>query len=214
MTPTRREFLRGSLALAALPAKNRLVLAEDTATPHHALWYKSEAKRWLEALPIGNGRIGGMVFGGIAKKRIALTESTVWSGAPSPSDVNPGGAPHLSQMRQCLFQGDYVQARKLCDEYLLSHPTSFGTNLPLLDLVLEFSHPRELVRYRRMLDLDQGVAGVDYQTDGHRFRREMFSSNPDDVLIVHLESDRAGQLSFKAGFEGVKLPGKIDCLGS
>ena len=213
MTPTRREFLRGSLALAALPAKNRLVPAEDTGTPRHVLWYKSEAKRWLEALPIGNGRLGGMVFGDIAKERIALTESTLWSGAPSTSDINPGGAAHLSQMRQCLFQEDYVQARKLCEDYLLSHPTSFGTNLPLLDLVLEFSHPRESVRYRRMLNLDQGVASVDYQSEGHRFKREMFSSNPDDVLIVHLESDTPGQLSFKAGFEGVKLPGKIACLG-
>src|ERR1700733_6523867 len=212
MRPTRREFLRGSLALAALPAKSRLALGEGIGTQHHVLWYKSGAKRWFEAMPIGNGRLAGMVFGGITKERIALTESTVWSGAPSSSDVNPGGAEHLSQIRELLFQEDYVQARKLCEQYLLSHPTSFGTNLPLLDLVLEFSHPQEIVRQRRMLDLDEGVAKVDYQTDGHRFTREMFASNPSDVLVVHLESDTPGRLSFKAGFEGVKLPGKIGCL--
>jgi alpha-L-fucosidase 2 len=212
MRPTRREFLRGSLALAALPAKNRLALGEGIGKPHHVLWSKSEAKRWFEAMPIGNGRLGGMVFGGFKKERIALTESTVWSGAPSRSDVNPGGAEHLSQIRALLFQEDYVQARKLCEEYLLSRPTSFGTNLPLLDLVLEFSHSQEIVRQRRMLDLDEGVAQIDYQTDGHRFTREMFASNPSDVLVVHLESDTPGRLSFKAGFEGVKLPGKIGCL--
>jgi alpha-L-fucosidase 2 len=212
MRPTRREFLRGSLALAALPAKNRLALGEGIGKPHHVLWSKSEAKRWFEAMPIGNGRLGGMVFGGFKKERIALTESTVWSGAPSRSDVNPGGAEHLSQIRALLFQEDYVQARKLCEQYLLSRPTSFGTNRPLLDLVLEFSDPREIVRHRRMLDLDEGVASVDYQTDGHRFTREMFASNPSDVLVVHLESDTPGRLSFKAGFEGVKLPGKIGCL--
>jgi alpha-L-fucosidase 2 len=212
MRPTRREFLRSSLALAALPAKSRLALGDGIGKPHHVLWYKSGAKRWFEAMPIGNGRLGGMVFGGITKERIALTESTAWSGAPSASDVNPGAAEHLSQIRELLFQDDYVQARKLCEQYLLSHPTSFGTNLPLLDLVLEFSHPQEIVRQRRMLDLDEGVAKVDYQTDGHRFTREMFASNPSDVLVVHLESDTPGRLSFKAGFEGVKLPGKIGCL--
>ena len=85
MSPTRREFLRGSLALAALPSKANFALAEDTASTN-VLWYGGEAKRWLEALPIGNGSaVGGMVFGGLQKERIALTESTVWSGAPSTS---------------------------------------------------------------------------------------------------------------------------------
>ena len=84
---TRREFLRGGLALAALASKAQAALAADPASPH-TLWYTSEAKRWLEALPIGNGRVGGMVFGGITKERIVLTESTAWSGAPGEADVN------------------------------------------------------------------------------------------------------------------------------
>jgi alpha-L-fucosidase 2 len=74
-----------------------------------------------------------MVFGGIAKERIALTESTIWSDTPGVADVNPGGVTHLRQIRQLLFEGDYVQARTLCEKHLLSHATAFGTNLPPLD---------------------------------------------------------------------------------
>jgi alpha-L-fucosidase 2 len=213
MTPTRREFVRGGLALAAIPANARLALSEEAVTDQ-VLWYRSEAKRWLEALPIGNGRIGGMVYGGVTNERIALTESTVWSGAPCVSDINPKGATQLDQIRALLFQGDYVQARKLCEESILSHPTSFGTNLPLLDLVLELTHRGDPSQYRRTLDLDQGVARVEYRADGHRFTRETFSSNPDGVLVVNLRSDVPKQVNLKMIFESIKLPGKVIQSGS
>ena len=112
MKPTRREFVCGGVALAALASKAQAALAADPASPH-TLWYTSEAKRWLEALPIGNGRIGGMVFGGITKERIALTESTVWSGAPGEADVNPGGVSHLREIRQLLFGGTTLGSKTL-----------------------------------------------------------------------------------------------------
>src|ERR1700733_5588717 len=213
MTPTRREFVRGGLALAAIPANARLALSEEAVTDQ-VLWYRSEAKRWLEALPIGNERIGGMVYGGVMNERIALTESTVWSGVPGVSDINPKGATQLDQIRALLFQGDYVQARKLCEESILSHPTSFGTNLPLLDLVLELTHRGDPSQYRRTLDLDQGVARVEYRADGHRFTRETFSSNPDGVLVVNLRSDVPKQVNLKMIFESIKLPGKVIQSGS
>ena len=213
MKPTRREFLRGGLALAALASKAQAAVAADPASPH-TLWYTSEAKRWLEALPIGNGRVGGMVFGGITKERIALTESTVWSGAPGQGDVNPRGVSHLREIRQLLFEGNYVEARRLCEECLLSHPSSFGTNLPLLDLALTFSSPAETSRYTRSLDLDEGVARVEYRADGHRLTREMFASNPADLLIVHLESDAPGGISLRAGFDEIKVPGTTACQGT
>jgi alpha-L-fucosidase 2 len=211
--PTRREFLRGGLALAALASKAQAALAADPASPN-TLWYTSEAKRWLEALPIGNGRVGGIVFGGIKKERIALTESTIWSGAPGEADVNPGGVSHLSEIRQLLFEGNYVQARRLCEECLLSHPTSFGTNLPFLDLALTFSSPGETARYTRSLDLDEGIARVDFRADGHRLTREMFASNPEGLLIVRLESDAPGGISLKAGLDEIKVPGTTACQGT
>lgn len=185
MTLTRRDFLIGGVAAAALQREPDLSFAAG-AVSRYVLWYRGEAKRWLEALPIGNGRIGGMVFGGPRRERIALTEATVWSGAPSASDINPGGREHLGQIRQLLFQGDYAQARQLCERHLLSHPANFGTNLPLLHLSLEFDQPEEIAQYRRTLDLDQGIAHVAYEAGGHLHARELFSSNPDDVLVVHV----------------------------
>jgi len=111
--PTRREFLRCGLALTALAPKAHVALAADPASPHR-LWYTSEAKRWLEALPIGNGRVCGMVFGCGAKERIALTESTVWSGAPRIADVNPEGVTHLNEIRQliALYPEDQISPEK------------------------------------------------------------------------------------------------------
>jgi alpha-L-fucosidase 2 len=212
MSSTRREFVQGGLAFAAVPVNTRLAFGEE-AVADQVLWYSGEARRWLEALPIGNGRIGGMVYGGVTKERIALTESTIWSGESGVSDINPRGAAHLDQIRALLFQGDYVQARKLCEECLLSHPTSFGTNLPLLDLVLELTHRGDPSRYRRTLDLDEGVARVEYRADGNRFTRETFSSNPDGVLVVNLRSDTSGQISLKMIFESIKLPGNVIRLG-
>jgi alpha-L-fucosidase 2 len=155
-----------------------------------------------------------MVFGGIAKERIALTESTVWSGAPREADVNPEGVTHLSEIRQLLFEGNYGQARKLCEECLLSHPTSFGTNLPLLDLALTFPSTEETSRYKRSLDLDEGIARVEYRANGHLFTREMFASNPEDVLIVRLESDAPGGISLKAGLDEIKVPGVVAAQGA
>jgi alpha-L-fucosidase 2 len=208
MSPTRREFLRGGLALTALPAKAYFA-AVEVSMSSNLLRYDGEAKRWLEALPVGNGRIGGMVFGGLHKERIALTESTVWSGGSSTSDVNPEGLKHFDRIRQLLFLEDYVQARKLCEGYLLSHPTSFGTNLPLLDLAVDFDPSEGAIEYRRTLDLDEGTTRVDYRTRSHHFMREIFSSNPDDVLVAYMASNTPGQLNFKISLEGLILPGKI-----
>src|SRR5579859_4319251 len=168
MTPTRRDVLRGGLALAALPA--RLGFAAETESAY-TLWYAGEGKRWLEALPIGNGRVGGMVYGGVGAERIALTESTVWSGAPGESDVHPEGRAHLQQIRQLFFQGDYAQGRELCEKYLLGRPKNFGTNLPMFDLTLEMKHSANAAQYRRSLDLDDAIARVSYRADGHRYWR-------------------------------------------
>jgi alpha-L-fucosidase 2 len=206
MIPTRRDVLRGGLALAAFPATAGFGFATDAESPN-TLWYLREATRWLEALPIGNGRIGGMVFGAVGSERIALTESTVWSGAPSESDVNPGGLEHLQQIRNLLFQGDFAQARQLCEKNLLSHPANFGTNLPLLDLSLEMLHSANATQYRRSLNLDNAIARVTYRADGQRYLRESFCSNPDDVLVIHLACETPGQLSLSVFFSGIQLPG-------
>jgi alpha-L-fucosidase 2 len=124
------------------------MLSSADGSSEDELWYTRPVERWLEALPIGNGRLGGMVFGGTAKERIALSESTAWSGAPSTNDVNPNALEHLAQIRQLLFAGKYAEARDLCRKYLLGRPASFGTNLPLPELQLSFDNSEAPAKYR------------------------------------------------------------------
>ena len=132
----RRDFPQSGLAWIALSQ----LLPGVTSAPSEAqdeLWYAQPAERWLQALPFGNGRIGGMIYGGTRVERIALLESTVWSGEPSTGEVNPEALSHLSEIRQLLFEGKYTEANDLCRRYLLLHPKNFGTNLPLPEFAID-----------------------------------------------------------------------------
>ena len=124
-----------------------------------------------------------MVFGGISKERIAITESTLWSGAPSESDENPEALAHLSEIRELLFQEKYVEAGDLCRKYMLGSPKSYGTSLPMADLQLDFAMEGEAQQYCRLLDLDEAVARVEYRVNGRRFVREVFASLYNDRAI-------------------------------
>ncbi len=124
MITDRRSFLRGGLATAVLPQFVPSLRAQSGINKHE-LWYTKPAERWLEALPIGNGRLGGMVFGGTTVERIALSELTAWSGAPATGEVNPGALPHLHEIRELFFAGKYDEAQALCREYLPGHWKNF-----------------------------------------------------------------------------------------
>src|ERR1700679_4144130 len=165
MRISRRGFLGAGAAAAVPNLASRLVraLAPDAVSPH-VLWYDAPATRWFEALPLGNGHLGAMVFGCIDLERIALSESTVWSGAPDHDAVNPGARDHLGLIRELLFAGRYGEARSLCQEYLLAKPHNFGTNLPLPELQLAFPKPKSVSSYRRSLDLDSGLARSEYRS--------------------------------------------------
>ena len=106
------------MALATLPHLSPAVLAETSGSEREQLWYDRPAERWLEALPVGNGFLGGMVYGGIGMERIALSEATAWSGAPGTDEVNPGALPHLGEMRQLFFDGKYDEFQRQCSEFL------------------------------------------------------------------------------------------------
>ena len=154
MKTTRREFVIGSSAIALYPPW--LLHAEDTAAADEPeLWYSKPASRWMEALPVGNGRIGGMVYGGTSVERIDLTESTVWSGAPSDHNVNPTALENLGPIRELMFAGKYSEANALCKQHLLGHSSSFGTNLPMASLQLTFAGDAPTQRYRRSLNLGE-----------------------------------------------------------
>ena len=208
MTSSRREFIGKSLALAVFP-KNSLLEISSSASASEQLWYARAAERWFEALPLGNGHMGAMVFGGVTQERLALSECTAWSGAPGTQDVNESALSHLAHIRELLFKGSYVEARALCEKHLLAHPRSFGTNLPLPELSLEFEDKSEATDYRRKLDLDQAIARVTYRRGTCRFTREAIASHPHNLLAIRLTCNRPRQLSFGVSFAGLNLPASI-----
>lgn len=181
---------------------------EERAAPDE-LWYDRPASRWLEALPIGNGRLGAMIFGGVAEERIALSESTAWSGAPAADDVNPGALEHLGEIRRLLFAGKYSQARELCQKYLLAHAKSFGTNLPLPALQLSFGESAGSSGYRRSLNLDEAVARVEFHRRGTSFTREFLASHPEGLIAMRLTSSSPGGISLRAAFGAIGIPAEV-----
>jgi alpha-L-fucosidase 2 len=198
--------------VAAIPKLDRCISAfqaQDTVSPH-MLWYDAPATRWFEALPLGNGHLGAMVFGGTGLERIALSESTVWSGAPDDDAVSPEARTHLARIRELLFAGQHGEARSLCEQYLLAKPHNFGTNLPLPELQLEFSRRGVIDSYRRSLDLDSGIARTEYRAAGTRLVREAFASYPDRVLVLRTISDQPRSLDFRIGFSKAVMPVTIE----
>ena len=163
-----------------------------------SLWYRRPAKEWLEALPVGNGRLGAMVFGGVARERLQLNEDTLWAGGPyDPTNADALAA--LPEARRLIFDGRYQDAEKLIGERMMAKPLRQMPYQPLGDLLLDFPEVKSVSAYRRDLDLDSATARVTYTADGVRFTREVFSSPADQVIIVRLSADRPGQVSFRAG---------------
>jgi len=157
------------------------------------LWYPEPAKQWSEAMPVGNGTLGAMVFGGIASERIALNENTVWSGRKSDFD-RIGAAKFLPEVRQLLFAGKFAAAKKLVDrEFLGERPMYYYQ--PLGDVGLEFKARGPTTLYRRSLDLDRAVATVSYSDGDVTLTREVFASYPDRVLVIHLTASQPGRIS-------------------
>lgn len=212
MPTSRRNFLKCSAATATLRSLPGLAF-EASEKRRDQLWYRKAAERWLEALPVGNGRMGAMVYGGVEQERIALSESTAWSGAPETSVVNPDALPHLQAIRELLFAGRYVEVRALCEKHLLAHPKNFGTNLPLPELTLSFEHSGRADSYRRSLNLEEATAHVSYRDGEAVLTREVIASHPDDVIALRLGCNKAGKISFGLGFGTTKLPHSIKIVG-
>lgn len=157
------------------------------------LWYRQPATRWLQALPLGNGRLGAMLFGGIEQERIQLNEKSLWAGSPRDTQ-NPAAVEHLPEVRRLLFAGHYAEAEALADKHLMGEPRGVRPYQSLGDLWLEFTSPGPVSEYRRELDLSTGIAQVSYRAGEARFTRELFVSAPDDLLVLRLTCDRPGQI--------------------
>lgn len=158
------------------------------------LWYNQPASRWEEALPVGNGRLGGMVFGGDRSERIALNEDTLWSGFPRDPH-NYDALRHLQRARELIFAGEYREAEQLIEAKMLGRRTE--SYQPLGNLKLEHMGIEATTDYYRELDLDTGIATVTYHADGTQFTRKVFISAVDQVLVVHLTAE--GQKTIHLG---------------
>ncbi len=162
------------------------------------LWYRQPAQEWTEALPVGNGRLGAMVFGGVGRERLQLNEDTLWAGGPYDPD-NTNALAALPEVRKLIFAGQYAEAQKLAGEKMMAQPLKQMPYETVGDLFIEFTTPATVENYRRELNLDTAVATISYTANGVNFKREIFCSPVDQVIIVRLMASQPGQISFTAG---------------
>ena len=158
------------------------------------LTYHRPASFWEEALPVGNGRIGAMVFGGAPHEHLQLNEDGLWSGHARDWN-NPQAREILPEVRKALFEGNYLQADQLCQRMQGPFNESY---LPAGDLWLDFEHAEPVTSYRRELDLDGALVTTSYTVEGITYNRQVFASYPDQVIVVFIECSQPGSLSFTA----------------
>ncbi len=162
-----------------------------------SLWYRHPARQWVEALPVGNGRLGAMVFGGVAEERLQLNEDTLWAGGPY-DPVNPEAKDALPQVRQLIFDGQYKEADRLIAAKVMAKPLRQMPYQTVGDLLLNFPEPAAAEDYRRDLNLNTAVATVAYTANGVKFTREVIASPVDQVIAVRLRASQRGQIKFTA----------------
>ena len=173
------------------------------------LWYAQPATKWVEALPVGNGRLGAMVFGGVASERINLNEQTIWTGGPY-EPTRAGGPEALPEIRRLIFAGKHRDAEALFNKTMLGNPVEQMKYQPLGDLLLEFPGHETATDYRRDLDLNQAVASVTYRVGDTEFRREVFASAEGQVVVVRVSANKLSAVNLTAKLAGIpntKTPG-------
>lgn len=227
-------FLKISLAATALAVSATVIPSAATPLPSgksaaspssdnpNRLWYETPAAEWMEAMPLGNGRIGAMVYGGITRDRVALNEITMWAGQRDTMQNKYCGPERLAEIREAFFAGDIEKGNELTRKYLSGHSSSFGTHLPVGDLVIDFNGGNGAHEYLRELDLSTGVVSVTYSEDGTRYTREYICDYPDDVLAMRFTADKPGAVSttistdllreskITASDNGLVFNGKVD----
>jgi alpha-L-fucosidase 2 len=164
------------------------------------LWYQQSARQWVEALPVGNGQLGAMVFGGAPEERIQFNEATLWVGEPRDYS-HPGASNHLAAIRQLLFDGKQNEAEALAMKEFMSVPLRQMAYQPFGDVRLQFPGHEQFEDYRRELNLDEAVARTSYRIGGVRFGREVIASAPDQAIAMQLTADKPGQVSFSVGLD-------------
>jgi alpha-L-fucosidase 2 len=210
----------GGVVVARTQSPTSPRLAGDAPSPaaRLSLWYRAPASdhplltvgasrearqaaaEWVRALPLGNGRLGAMVFGGIVHERLQLNEDTLWAGRPY-DPVNPDARNALPEVRRLLVERSYREAARLVDAKVMSKPLAQMPYQTVGDLALTFPEVHSVENYRRELDLATATAHVSYTSGGVTFSRELFASAPDQVIVVRLTASRPGCISFETRME-------------
>ena len=198
MEISRREFVAGAvLGAASLARANARPPAPDEPL---LIWYDKPASEWTEALPIGNGRLGAMIFGGPKSEQLQLNEDTLYAGSPYDPN-NPEALKALPEARRLIFEGKYKEAHDLVGAKMMAQPIKQMPYEPVGDLRIDFIGHDHVTNYRRELDLNTAIASVSYKVGPTTFTREVFASPVDQVIAVYLSTDGPRQLSFIAKFE-------------
>lgn len=163
------------------------------------LWYDAPARQWTDALPLGNGRLGAMVFGTPAQERIQINEETIWGGGPH-NNVNYAAKDGLDQIRQALWEGRRSDAQALCDQYISSKSAHGMPYQTAGSLMLDFNGITDFTDYYRELDIDRAVAMTRFKANGVEYTRECFVSFPDQVIVMRLTASAKGALTFNASY--------------
>jgi alpha-L-fucosidase 2 len=180
-------------ALLALVSCVTLVSASTAPDGDLVLWYDRPAAKWEEALPVGNGKLGAMIFGGLPNERIQFNEHTVWTGKPHDYS-HKGAVESLPEIRELLFAGKRKEAEDLATKEFMSQPLHQKAYQPCGDLLIEIPGAAPDPDYRRWLDLDSGIASTEWKSGGATFRRETFASHPANLIVTRLSSTKPGSL--------------------
>ncbi len=183
---------------------------ESSLAQKYVLWFSEPGAKWEEAIPIGNGRLGAMVRGGILRDTLSLNEETLWAGEPKDKQ-NYEAHKYLPEIRSLLNERKTTAAEKLISEHLQSPWCQCYQ--PVGDLLLDFDHPQEISVYRRELNMDNGLLNITYQTGNVTFTREIFASYPDNVLVTHIFASRKGALNFTVSLNS-ELPFQVSASGN
>ena len=192
----------GQIVLVVLILLIALCSQTAKAGSPYQLWYDRPAMTWTQALPVGNGTMGGMVYGTPAVERIQLNEETIWAGQPNQV-CNPAAKENLPKVRQLIFEGKYKEAEKLANEKVMPLGANQNCGMPYQpfgDLWIAMPGHANYTEYERLLDLDNARSVVRYTVDGVRYERETLAPLGSKVITIHLTASRPGMISFTASF--------------
>lgn len=199
MAFSRRTALKLSAAFLATINASNAAIASRTKPNDLTLWYDHPASTWTEALPIGNGRLGAMVFGGGLTEQLQLNETTLWAGSPY-QPAHKGAANHLAEVRKLLFDGKYLEAEALINKEMMATPPRQLSYQTIGSMFFGDDNAGPALEYRRSLDLDTAVARVEFKRDRANHLREYFATAVDNVIVLRLTTDQQDGVSFSISF--------------